>query len=129
MSPDNSRGGPLTTDRPTAENPGTKFTTKRTTRSSEEIDGSADPVRGSAPLHGIDAARPGPAQAAPASKTHLALVVPDGTVIALPMTAWLDQTFARAVLAKAGADLPPPLDDDDWLDLVFVWHDNAEKAA
>lgn len=61
------------------------------------------------------------------SRTHLAVVLADGTTIALPITAWLDQTFARAVLAKAGAH-PPPMSDDDWLDLVFLMHDNAEKA-
>lgn len=63
------------------------------------------------------------------STTHLAVVLSDGTTITLPATAWLDQTFARAVLSKAGADLPPPLSDDDWLDLVFTLHDNAERVA
>ncbi len=63
------------------------------------------------------------------SRTHLAIVLSDGTTIAMPITTWLDQTFARLVLAKAGADLPPPLDDDDWIDLVFLMLDNAERAS
>lgn len=63
------------------------------------------------------------------STTHLAVVLTDGTTIGMPATAWLDQTFARLMLAKAGADLPPPLDDDDWIDLVFALHDNAESAG
>jgi hypothetical protein len=64
-----------------------------------------------------------------ATRTHLALVLTDGTTVALPVAVWLDQTFARQVLAKAGADLPPPLDDDDWLDLVFAMSDHAEVTA
>ena len=63
------------------------------------------------------------------SLTHLAIVLTDGSTIALPMTAWLDQTFARQVLSKAGAYLPPPLDDDAWIDLVFLMHHNDEKAT
>lgn len=63
------------------------------------------------------------------SSTHLAMVLADDTIIVLPMTAWLDQTFARQVLGKAGQHLPPPLSDDDWLDLVFTMLDAAEEAA
>lgn len=63
------------------------------------------------------------------SKTHLGLELSDGTTITLPMSAWLDQTFARLMLAKAtGDDLPPPLSDAAWIDLVYDLYAAAEEA-
>lgn len=56
---------------------------------------------------------------------HLALVASNGAVITLPVSAWLDQTLARSVLTHAGADQPPPLDDDLWIDLVFYMLEHA----
>jgi len=42
--PGDSRGGPLTTDRPTAENPGEKFTAERTPRLRQNSTRRAEPV-------------------------------------------------------------------------------------
>lgn len=46
MTASNSRGGPLTTDRPTAENPGEKFTANGTPTSGSRHDDAHQHVRG-----------------------------------------------------------------------------------
>lgn len=70
-----------------------------------------------------------PVPATPAPVPHLGVVLADGTTITLPVSAWFDQTLARAVLAHAGAGDPPPLDDDGWTELVFRMIDNADPEA
>ncbi|MDP3712573.1 MAG: hypothetical protein Q8R60_08825 [Mycobacteriales bacterium] len=56
MTASNSRGGPLTTDRPTAENPGEKFTAngtprRRQTQSATHVLGTATGVVGGTGRH------------------------------------------------------------------------------
>lgn len=63
------------------------------------------------------------------STPHLSAMLGNGTIITLPSAAWLNQTLVRSIFDAAGAPMrAEPLDDDDWLDVVFALHDAADHA-